>query len=123
MTSLGEDRPRAESRAASGSWPDAEARAVRAAPAEPRFATVQGLRIRYLERGSGTPLLLLHGWGSSLETFHGLGGDLARLFRVTAFDFPGHGESDLPPGTWRVDDFVESTLGLMAEYYLEIFWT
>ena len=119
MTSLGEDRPRAESRAASGSWPDAEARAVRAAPAEPRFATVQGLRIRYLERGSGTPLLLLHGWGSSLETFHGLGGDLARLFRVTAFDFPGHGESDLPPGTWRVDDFVELTLGLMAELGIE----
>ena len=119
MTSLGEDRARAETRAASGTGPEAEASGVRAAPAEPRFAAIQGLEIRYLARGKGTPLLLLHGWGSSLETFHGMGGDLARLFRVTAFDFPGHGESDLPPSTWHVDDFVELTLGLMAELGIE----
>ena len=119
MISLVEDRARAESRATSGTGPDAEAPGVRAAPAEPRFATIHGLQVRYLSRGTGMPLLLLHGWGSSLDTFHGLGGDLARLFRVTAFDFPGHGESDLPPGTWHVDDFVDLTLGLMAELGIE----
>jgi pimeloyl-ACP methyl ester carboxylesterase len=119
VISLGEDRRRAESRAVSETGPDAEAPGVRAAAAEPRFATIQGLEVRYLARGTGTPVLLLHGWGSSLETFHGMGGDLGRLFQVTAFDFPGHGESDLPPGTWHVDDFVELTLGLMAALGIE----
>ncbi len=60
-------------------------------------------------------MLLLHGWGTSLDTFQAMAADLGRNFRVTAFDFPGHGESDLPPGTWHVDDFVELTRGVMAE--------
>ena len=119
VTSLGEDRPRAEPRSASGTGPDAAARDVHSGPAEPRFATIRGLQIRYLARGSGTPLLLLHGWGSSLETFHDMAADLARQFRVVAFDFPGHGESDPPPGTWRVDDFMELTRSVMADLGIE----
>jgi pimeloyl-ACP methyl ester carboxylesterase len=72
-----------------------------------------------VSRGSGPDLLLLHGWGSSLETFHGMAADLARLFRVTTFDFPGHGESDVPPGTWHVDDFMQLTRDVMAELKIE----
>ena len=89
------------------------------APAQPQFLTVGGIRIRYASRGSGRPLLLLHGWGASLDTFDAMTADLGRFFHVTAFDFPGHGESDLPPSTWHVDDFVGLTLGLMAELEID----
>jgi pimeloyl-ACP methyl ester carboxylesterase len=64
-------------------------------------------------------LLLLHGWGTSLDTFTPLADDLGRFFRVTAFDFPGHGESGLPPAAWTVDDFVGLTLDLMAALGIE----
>jgi pimeloyl-ACP methyl ester carboxylesterase len=81
--------------------------------------TVRGIRVRYVVVGQGEPLLLLHGWGSSLDTFDAMAADLGRFFSVTAFDFPGHGESDLPPATWRVDDFVGLTLDLLAQLGIE----
>jgi len=40
--------------------------------------------------------------------------DLGRFNRITTFDFPGHGQSDLPPAAWAVDDFAGLTLELMA---------
>ena len=88
-------------------------------PADASFATIRGLRIRYVTAGRGKPLLLLHGWGASLDTFTAMAGDLGRQFRVTAFDFPGHGGSDLPPGTWQVDDFAALTMDLMAKLGIE----
>lgn len=84
-----------------------------------QFLTARGLRIRYRTTGHGEPLLLLHGWGASLDTFRPMAEDLGRFHAVTSFDFPGHGESDLPPRTWAVDDFVGLTLDLMAELGIE----
>ena len=78
-----------------------------------------GIRIRYVSLGRGKPLLLLHGWGTSLDTFGAMIEDLKRQFRITAFDFPGHGGSDMPPVTWAVDAFVGLTLGVMAELGIE----
>lgn len=90
-----------------------------AAPAQAQFLAVQGIKIRYASQGHGRPLFLLHGWGTSLDTFDAMAADLGRFFSVTAFDFPGHGGSDLPPATWHVDDFVGLTLDLMAELGIE----
>jgi pimeloyl-ACP methyl ester carboxylesterase len=69
--------------------------------------------------GEGQPLLLLHGWGTSLDTFTAMAGDMSRQFRVTAFDFPGHGGSEMPPATWTVDDFVALTVELIQTLGLE----
>ena len=84
------------------------------APDGAGFLTIGGLRVRYRTMGHGAPLLLLHGWGTSLDTFRPMAEDLGRFHAVTCFDFPGHGQSDLPPGAWAVDDFVALTLELMA---------
>jgi pimeloyl-ACP methyl ester carboxylesterase len=92
---------------------------VTASPDGPRFLTSSGVRIRYVAVGQGRPLLLLHGWGTSLETFAQLAADLGRFFRVTAFDFPGHGGSDMPASTWTVDDFVALTLDVMTALEIE----
>jgi pimeloyl-ACP methyl ester carboxylesterase len=81
--------------------------------------TAAGVHVRYVSVGSGKPLLLLHGWGTSLDTFTAMAGDLGHSFRVTAFDFPGHGGSEMPPTTWNVDDFVASTLAVMAALGIE----
>lgn len=47
-------------------------------------------------RGSGEPLVLWHGWGMNLRVFDPLVARLARRFRVTSFDLPGHGRSAWP---------------------------
>jgi pimeloyl-[acyl-carrier protein] methyl ester esterase len=44
-------------------------------------------------RGSGEPVVLLHGWGMNLRIFDGLRDALAVEHQVIAIDLPGHGRS------------------------------
>ncbi len=44
-------------------------------------------------QGSGTPLLLIHGWGMHGGMWGGVAEKLAEHFRVLAVDLPGHGRS------------------------------
>jgi hypothetical protein len=66
-----------------------------------RFITAKGVRLHYVERGTGTPLVLLHGNGSMIEDFQssGLIDLAARKYRVIAFDRPGFGHSERPRST------------------------
>jgi len=64
-----------------------------------RSAQVQAgpYRLRYLEAGSGPPLVLVHGLGSSATQDWGrLIAPLSRRFHVYAPDLPGFGESERP---------------------------
>jgi 4,5:9,10-diseco-3-hydroxy-5,9,17-trioxoandrosta-1(10),2-diene-4-oate hydrolase len=64
-----------------------------------KFAAVDGLRLRYIEKGEGPVVLLLHGasLGSSADVFIRNLGPLARAgFRAIAYDQPGFGLSDVP---------------------------
>ncbi len=64
-----------------------------------REVTVDGLKVRYLEEGSGMPVIMLHGasLGSSADVFGRHMGPLADAgFRAVAYDQPGFGLSDAP---------------------------
>ena len=53
-------------------------------------------------------VLLLHGWGGSLNSFKQLEDSLiAQNFSVLTMDFPGFGGSDLPHEDWDLDDYVK----------------
>src|SRR3954453_16003947 len=67
-------------------------------PPAGRFLNVNGVRLHYVERGSGAPLVLLHGTGSMIEDFESSGLiDLgAKNSRVIVFDRPGFGHSNRP---------------------------
>jgi pimeloyl-ACP methyl ester carboxylesterase len=63
-----------------------------------KHVSVDGLRLRYIEEGSGHPALLLHGasLGSSADVFRRNLGPLAKAgFRAIAFDLPGYGLSEV----------------------------
>ncbi|HUO97260.1 MAG TPA: alpha/beta hydrolase [Rhizomicrobium sp.] len=59
-----------------------------------------GVRIAYAVAGEGKPVLLIHGFASSMEQNWGSTGWIARLrsagFRVVSMDLRGHGRSDKP---------------------------
>jgi 4,5:9,10-diseco-3-hydroxy-5,9,17-trioxoandrosta-1(10),2-diene-4-oate hydrolase len=64
-----------------------------------KFVNVDGLKLRYIEQGSGPSVLFLHGasLGSSADVFLRNLGPLAKAgFRAVAFDLPGFGLSDVP---------------------------
>jgi pimeloyl-ACP methyl ester carboxylesterase len=67
-------------------------------PPAGQFLEVNGVRLHYVERGSGAPLVLLHGNGSMIQDFESSGLiDLAsKNYRVIVFDRPGFGHSDRP---------------------------
>lgn len=63
-----------------------------------RFVEVDGVRLHYIERGSGQPVVMLHGNGSMARDFElsGLVDLAAGRYRVIAFDRPGYGYSERP---------------------------
>ncbi len=76
-------------------------KAERSNPPLGQFITVNGVRLHYVERGTGTPLILLHGQGSMIQDFQssGLIDLAAKNYRVIAFDRPGFGHSERPRTT------------------------
>ncbi len=71
-------------------------------PAIGRFLTVDGVRLHYLERGRGEPVVLIHGNGTMIEDFvvSGLVSRLAERYRVIVIDRPGYGYSTRPRSLW-----------------------
>ncbi|MGQ4807921.1 Dihydrolipoyllysine-residue acetyltransferase component of acetoin cleaving system [Candidatus Entotheonellaceae bacterium PAL068K] len=72
-----------------------------------------GLKLRYTAAGDGEPVLLLHGWGCTIDSMGLIFNDLVPHYTVVALDFPGHGESDLPPKAWGVSDYAALVLRVM----------
>lgn len=72
--------------------------AERRHPPKGRFMNVDGVRLHYIERGSGTPVVLFHGNGALVEDMlaSGLVERLARQHRVIVIDRPGFGYSARP---------------------------
>lgn len=70
-------------------------------PPQGRFVDVDGVRLHYVERGSGPVLVLLHGNGVLANDFEhsGLLDKAAEHYRVIAFDRPGFGYSERPRTT------------------------
>ncbi|HWE72871.1 MAG TPA: alpha/beta hydrolase [Stellaceae bacterium] len=63
-----------------------------------KYVTIDGLKIRYLEEGTGTPVVFMHGasLGSSADVFRRNLPNFAKAgFRAIAFDFPGYGLSEV----------------------------
>ena len=75
----------------------------RANPPTGTFLEVDGVRLHYVERGEGDPLVLLHGNGTMIDdmTISGLVERAAARYRVIVFDRPGFGHSERPSAvTW-----------------------
>lgn len=77
-------------------------RAEKAYPPKGAFATAAGVRLHYVERGQGRPVVFLHGNGMMVEDML-ISGVLTaaadRSFRAIAIDRPGFGHSERTRGT------------------------
>jgi pimeloyl-ACP methyl ester carboxylesterase len=73
-------------------------RAERRHPPTGKFIDVDGVRLHYLERGAGLPVVFLHGNGAMAGDFEisGVFDRIAHHHRVIAFDRPGFGFSARP---------------------------
>lgn len=83
------------------------------------FFECDGVKLHYEISGEGKdPVLLLHGWGGSTESWLPVARDLSATKRVINLDFPGFGLSSEPPSAWSVSEYRDITLGLLDELNL-----
>jgi 3-oxoadipate enol-lactonase len=70
--------------------------------------------LRYRVQGRGTPVLLIHGVGASLESWDAIAPVLAEEYRVIRFDLRGHGQSGHIDGPCALGDFVQDAVDLLT---------
>ncbi|HEY5952249.1 MAG TPA: alpha/beta fold hydrolase [Kofleriaceae bacterium] len=88
-------------------------------PKQATFATVDDARIRYVDVGTGPAVVLIHGFGASLESWAPVIPVLAKQHRVLALDLKGFGWSDRPDGDYSLAAQAHLVLALMTERGIE----
>lgn len=82
-------------------------------------ATVYGMKIHYVEAGSGAAVVLLHGLGGSAQNWAFNTDVLAQKFRVIVPDQLGFGRSDKPYTNYRVGTYVDFLDRFLKELKIE----
>lgn len=83
------------------------------------YINVKGTRIRYRVRGSGPPVLLLHGLGGFLEMWWLNVESLGLSNTVYAIDLPGHGLSEPAKNCYEPDCATEYVIAIMEALGIE----
>lgn len=82
--------------------------------------TIDGLNINYKITGpdgskDAPVLVVLQGWGTSLEIYDSVATAVNDRYRVVQFDLPGFGASDEPNEPWNVDAYADFFCRFMEE--------
>lgn len=65
------------------------------------------MKVSFSEKGSGFPVVLIHGFCETRQVWSGFVEFLSERYRVLTPDLPGFGESPLPEGDFSIDDVAE----------------
>ena len=67
----------------------------------------------YIDKGSGEPVVLIHGVGLNADAWGPQFAELEKTHRVIAIDMLGHGESDVAIATPTLDSYVQQLVELL----------
>jgi pimeloyl-ACP methyl ester carboxylesterase len=95
-------------------------------PAATTFLTVDGLRVRVAHSrpaGIDDPpvVVVLHGWGASIDAVGSILAGLRDKAELVALDLPGFGESDMVPAAWGNADYAAFVTKVVDQLGLERF--
>jgi pimeloyl-ACP methyl ester carboxylesterase len=68
---------------------------------------IDGININYIQEGKGYDIILLHGWGGSIETMNPIYIHLKNFAKVTSIDLPGFGNSSKPENSLNSFEYSE----------------
>lgn len=80
---------------------------------------VNGLIIGYQEQGQGDAIVFLHGVGSDKTLWEKQLDHFSLRWRAVSLDYPGYGESGLPPKALNREEIAHYLLGAMDELGIE----
>lgn len=96
------------------------AHAAQTTPAQSEgTATVYGVKIHYIEAGSGPVVVLLHGLGGNTANWAFNISPLAQKYRVIVPDQIGFGKSDKPLINYRITTYVDFLDAFLKELKIE----
>jgi len=85
--------------------------------------TFNNLKTTYKTFGDGTPLLILHGWGSNSDRWIPVAEQISKNgFKVIVPDLPGFGKSDPLSIPWDTNKYIDWIEKLVKELNLEEFY-
>jgi pimeloyl-ACP methyl ester carboxylesterase len=79
------------------------------------FETVDGVRMHYVTGGTGSPVILLHGWPQTWFSWWSIMPELAERHTVYAVDLPGLGDSTGIPAGYDKATLARYVHGLVAD--------
>jgi pimeloyl-ACP methyl ester carboxylesterase len=106
--------PRDDASGSTTTTTTAEASAMSGELTERTFQGPDGTTFAYVDAGSGSPILLLHGWSSSWRWFERNIPALSRNHRVLALDFRGHGSSEKTESGHTMDQYARDVHDFVA---------
>jgi pimeloyl-ACP methyl ester carboxylesterase len=77
------------------------------------YTDLDGVKVRYIKTGAGPNLVLLHTLRTQLDIFQKVVPELAKHFAIYAYDYPGHGWSDIPKADYTLEDFYKWTAAFL----------
>jgi 2-hydroxy-6-oxonona-2,4-dienedioate hydrolase len=84
-----------------------------------KVASVYGAKVHYVDAGTGSPVVLLHGLADDIGVWESVIPALAAKHRVIALDQIGFGRSDKPLLSYRVTTFVDFLDGFLNELKID----
>lgn len=67
---------------------------------------IDNLKINYIKKGEGKSVLIIPGWGTTIETYMSIIDSVSTYAKVYCLDIPGFGKSQQPNIAWNVDDYT-----------------
>jgi len=86
------------------------------------YVEINGLKVFTRIKGEGSPFLILHGWGSSVENWTNMQNILSEKFKVYILDMPGFGKTAPADKAWSLDDYINLILQYCEHYGLKEFY-
>lgn len=76
-------------------------------------ARINGVELAYGDRGTGTPVVFIHGFPLNRRMWEPQVEALSDRFRIITVDLRGHGESEAPLWHYSIDQFADDVNGLL----------
>jgi pimeloyl-ACP methyl ester carboxylesterase len=80
-----------------------------------QYLTVNGVKLHYVEGGSGMPLICLPGWPQNWYSYHPVATELAKAYRVIIVDLRGMGTSGKPESGYDKKTMAKDIFVLIQE--------
>lgn len=85
-----------------------------------KFIRIDSQKIRYIDSGSGIPLVFIHGFGASIYSWRKNLEPISKYHRVCAPDLPGFGYSDKPlDADYTIDAYADFIIQFMDKLQIK----